>query len=69
MDEGMKDYQKRVVEEKSELDSKLQKLRQFIAGIGFTGIDPKEQSRMIRQSLHMTEYSNVLLERIEAFEA
>lgn len=62
----MEEYQKRVVEEKKELDEKIIKLSQFIFSEKF--IVPKgEQERMERQFFSMVEYSRCLRERIAAF--
>ena len=63
----MAPHQERVVAEKQDLDEKLSKLRQFISGLTFVGIETDEQVRLIRQEACMTDYSNVLGERIAAF--
>lgn len=61
-------HQQRVVDEKTELDDKLSKLK------GFTHHSPlfgtlvlEEQERLLRQYSYMTMYSKVLGERIVAF--
>lgn len=60
-------YQERVVEEKQELDSKIKALRVFtkLMLINKTPVD--EQDRLLRQLQTMTEYSNILNERIIGF--
>ena len=63
----MQPHEQRVLDEKTELDDKLTKLRQFISSPTFTGLPSEEQVRLIRQAQYMTEYSNVLAERIGAF--
>ena len=64
----MKAYQKRVVEEKRELDKKLAKLHEFINDeVVFSGVEVMEQGRLRRQEILMEIYSEVLGERIEAF--
>uniref|UniRef100_A0A6M3KZ55 Uncharacterized protein n=1 Tax=viral metagenome TaxID=1070528 RepID=A0A6M3KZ55_9ZZZZ len=64
----MEDYQKRVIEEKKELDSKIERLRAFMASDYFNnGIPSDEQKRMRRQELIMELYSEVLSDRMEHF--
>jgi len=64
----MKEYQKRVVEEKTELDNKLVKLNNFIESDRFEDIDEEEQERLTRQGIAMQDYSLILEERIAAFD-
>ena len=62
-------YQQRVVEEKSELDEKLEKLRDFIFHNSvFRTLPPRERQLLVRQQTAMATYSRVLRERIETFE-
>lgn len=63
----MQPYQQRVVEEKRELDAKIDKLIPFIASSMYLKLDMAEQLRMKSQLEYMTAYSNVLGERIAAF--
>lgn len=64
----MKPHQQRVVDEKTELDSKLTKLGEFIEGSAiFKLLDEAEQARLVRQRGLMSQYSDVLGERITAF--
>jgi hypothetical protein len=64
----MKAYQKRVVEEKRELDKKLAKLHEFINDeVVFRNVHIREQELLRRQEVLMEIYSEVLGERIEAF--
>ena len=65
----MKPYQERVIEEKKELDERATKLSDFI-GLSpeFEKIDPEEQERMKVQNDLMWQLSEVLGERIEAFD-
>jgi len=62
-------HQQRVVDEKSALDEKHDKLRDFLGRNDFLSIvaDEKERERLYRQSSIMAEYSKVLGERINAF--
>jgi len=64
----MKEYQKRVVEEKTDLDNKLIKLNNFIESDKFEEQDEEEQDRLTRQGAAMQEYSVCLEERIAAFD-
>jgi len=63
----MQPFQERVVQEKAELDEKIDKLAAFVPGaIGIVSFE--ELSRLIAQLDVMTEYSLILGERIAAFE-
>lgn len=61
-------HQQRVVDEKTELDTKAHALSQFI-GLNptFATLDPAEQERLKVQNDIMWQYSEVLGERIAAF--
>lgn len=61
-------YQKRVFDEKAELDERLQKLQQFIGGPAFVSLDREEIERLLKQEAYMIGYSNILGERIAAFD-
>ena len=64
----MKDYQKRVVAEKKELDKKLKKLGDFIGNWDiFRHLHLDEQKRLRKQEIFMEAYSEVLADRIAAF--
>lgn len=64
----MAPHQQRVVDEKKELDDKLQKLNTFITSEKFTDlVGGSERYRLIRQADLMKRYSEVLGERIAAF--
>lgn len=63
----MEPHQQRVVDEKTELDDKISRLRPFLASDKFTSLPEDEQDRMDRQLSIMVEYSEVLGERIAAF--
>lgn len=62
----MKQYQKRVILEKKELDKKINKLEKFIDDPPGT-VTTKEFSRLKRQLGLMKGYSDVLAERINDF--
>lgn len=63
----MKDYQRRVVIEKKELDERLGRLQLFLDGDIFSDLNEAEKNRLERQEEVMIEYSKILNERIEAF--
>lgn len=63
----MQDFQKRVVDEKTELDEKREKLGAFKNTAAFARLPWQEQERLNTQAHIMTMYSAVLGERIAAF--
>lgn len=63
----MKPHQERVVAEKLELDTKIEKLYAFLHGEMYPMLAEEERMRLMRQYCHMKDYSNVLGERIAAF--
>jgi uncharacterized protein (DUF169 family) len=63
----MAPHQERVVVEKKELDEKIEKLTAFKEGEVFAGLPVQEQERLSRQLRAMTEYSEILGERISEF--
>lgn len=62
-------HQQRVLDEKRELDDKLQKLTAFISSEKFSTIvqDEAERGRLVCQEETMKDYSAILAERIAAF--
>lgn len=62
-------HQQRVLDEKRELDEKLQKLTAFISSDKFVTIvpDEDERGRLVCQEETMKVYSAILAERIAAF--
>jgi hypothetical protein len=63
----MQAHQERVVTEKDELDTKIEKLSSFISSDVYSTLTEAEQSRLGRQLGLMQQYSEVLGERIDAF--
>lgn len=64
----MKPHQQRVVDEKTELDNKLEKLNDFVQRNPlFLSLPIEEQERLKQQSFVMAQYSSILGERIAAF--
>ena len=65
----MESYQERVIEEKQELDDRIDKLESFLLSGRAGAVVEDEIQRMNRQCAAMKEYSDVLGERIDAFTA
>ena len=63
----MEAHQQRVVDEKTDLDAKLQRLALFFSGPIFSTLKRDEQDRLHKQAHIMQSYSEVLAERIAAF--
>lgn len=63
----MQDFQQRVIEEKEELDARLEKLCLFSNGNTFATLPIAEQERMNTQRHLMCALSAVLGSRIAAF--
>jgi hypothetical protein len=61
-------HQQRVVDEKIELDGKIEKLMAFLTTGLFDGLDNGEKSRLRIQLAAMQTYSTALGERIAHFE-
>ncbi|WP_337918720.1 crAss001_48 related protein [Vibrio cholerae] len=64
----MEPHQQRVVEEKKELDSKIEKLNTFIDGQVFKKLDNEDKKLLIKQLHEMKAYSRTLGCRIRRFE-
>lgn len=60
-------YQQRVVNEKAELDLKLNNLRDFLMLDSYKALSVNEQVLLRLQNTYMQEYSSVLNERILLF--
>lgn len=63
----MQPYQQRVVEEKEQLNERIDKLYAFTASPNFRLVPEDERARLLRQLRAMGAYSAILHERIEAF--
>jgi len=68
MTETLLPYQQRVVDEKAELDQKLDALHASHDGPLFPRLTSAEQARMNLQAHYMARYSEILGERIAAFQ-
>ena len=60
-------HELRVIAERNQLDERREKLKAFMASPASKGLDPFERARLVRQSMAMKAYSDVLAERIDAF--
>ncbi len=65
--EGLQPHQQRVVDEKAELDEKMDKLTAFMDTPIFSHLPVPEQERLAQQLMHMGNYTATLHERIAAF--
>lgn len=63
----MQMYQHRVINEKTDLDDRLEKLSGFVGCTVFLGLPAAEQDRLRLQLSLMQQLSTVLADRIEAF--
>lgn len=58
------EYKTRVIQEKEDLDQKIEKLKNFINSNEFHIVSTNEKDLLIRQLNTMTDYSAILVERI-----
>ena len=65
----MQDYQKRVIEEKAELDKKISKLGNFFDSEIFSGLRNHEKTLMHIQYASMLTYSATLEKRMQCFKS
>ena len=64
----MQEYQQRAIEEKAQLDERLQKLRAFFKSDTAKQLPKREKELLAQQNLLMTFYSQVLGIRIANFD-
>lgn len=64
----MEAYQQRVVDERRELDEKIERLAGFIASTAFDFVDHEQRQLLLRQHDAMVTYSDILQQRISLFE-
>lgn len=62
----MSDFKQRVNDEKAALDEKRGKLEHFMLQPAFVKLPHAEKGRLMRHSIAMEQYSQVLFERLEA---
>jgi len=60
----MSDFKTRLLEEKAQIDERLEKLKAFQESDAFQGISPIQQTLLNIQANAMATYSQTLLERI-----
>lgn len=60
----MNTFKDRLIEEKAQLDDKIQKLQSFMESENFSKIDPVQMSLLNVQIFAMQTYSQVLAERL-----
>lgn len=60
-------YQSRVLDEKRELDERLERLVAFIKSAAFYRVSQEDRDLLSEQEAHMTRYSDVLRRRIARF--
>ena len=60
----MKDIIKRIEDERTELDEKLNRLNTFICGDAFDELDEENIKLLLIQQATMVKYSNILTDRI-----
>ena len=61
----MRKYQKRIIQEKKELDQKIKKLNTFLESESAEKLDDYEFQVMVKQRNSMNDYSMYLQHRIE----
>lgn len=61
----MADFKQRIVEEKQQLDERLEKLEAFLHTGTFDGLEERQQELLTYQADLMGKYSDVLRERLE----
>ena len=66
---NLETHQYRLLNERAELQDRLEKLDAFIRSDAFPCVPPAERGRLEKQSHLMGEYLNVLNLRVEAIEA
>ena len=65
----MEQYQIRVMEEKKELDAKIDKLAAFIKTAQFSELTDEHRGLLVQQLRAMRVYTDILGERVELFAA
>jgi hypothetical protein len=63
----MQAFQERVIDEKAQLDDRLDKLSAFLKRASSQQVPGPERARLLLQENVMQQYSRILAERIAAF--
>jgi len=61
----MSTFLERLQEEQKELDTKLSKLTEFLETPAFKNLSPQNRELLFNQEVVMSEYSDILANRIE----
>ena len=64
---ALKAYQQRVMDEKQDLDEKIDKLDKFVQSDEYAQVPPQEAQRLLQQLAAMREYNRILEDRIANF--
>lgn len=64
---AVEQWKQRVIAEKMELDTRLERLQTFVQTDAFRALSEAERSRLLNQERFMAGYAAVLEERIGAF--
>ena len=64
----MKNHELRVMDERRELNIKLEKLKGFIGSTTYDLLHINDQNRLIKQASIMLDYEAILADRIELFD-
>lgn len=60
----MSDFKQRLIDEKQQLDERVEKLESFVASENFQKVEPVQMSLLKAQLLSMKTYSQILAERL-----
>jgi len=63
----VKEYQERVIKERTAINKKIFKLRRFLLNNITDQLDKEEKSRLNKQLRIMEKYESILIERINNF--
>lgn len=64
---GYQPHEQRVIDEREELNGKIEKLNTFIGGDIFNGLDSQNQLLLTQQAVAMQNYLDILDQRIALF--
>lgn len=65
----MQAHEQRVIEEKKELDQKLEKLNAFTGTPTFSALGEEDTMLLLKQLRVMEQYSSILQQRIDRFDS
>lgn len=64
----MMGFEQRLANEQQELKDKLEKLDMFLSSAKFESLPVEEQNRLLKQSRVMSQYRDILLERLASLD-